>query len=69
MSATSDDQSDASGRGAQIIATVGTLTAISALFVAARVYVRFRMMRHLGLDDYLILLSMVGSRGSQLKLL
>ncbi|KAM0715777.1 hypothetical protein Q7P37_008291 [Cladosporium fusiforme] len=59
MSATPDDRSDASGRGAQIIATVGTLTGISALFVAARIYVRFRMMRHLGLDDYLILLSMV----------
>lgn len=45
--------------GATMIAIVGSLTAISALFVAARLYVRIKIMRNLGLDDYLIVLAMV----------
>jgi predicted O-methyltransferase YrrM len=45
--------------GAGIIAVVGTFTGISALFVAARLYVRIKLMRTIGLDDYLIVLAMV----------
>lgn len=51
-----------SGRGATIVAVVGSLTGISAIFVAARLFVRFKMNRKLGLDDYLIILAMVGPR-------
>jgi hypothetical protein len=45
--------------GAGIIAVVGTFTGISALFVAARLYVRIKLMRNVGSDDYLIVLAMV----------
>lgn len=45
--------------GAGIIAVVGTFTGISALFVAARLYVRIKLMHNIGLDDYLIVLAMV----------
>ena len=45
--------------GPAIIAIVGTFTGISALFVAARLYVRIKLMRNIGLDDYLIVLAMV----------
>ena len=45
--------------GPGIIAVVGTFTGISALFVAARLYVRIKLMRNLGSDDYLIVLAMV----------
>lgn len=46
-------------RGASIVAIVASLTGVSAAFVAARLFVRIKMMRTLGLDDYLILLAMV----------
>jgi len=45
--------------GTTIIAIVGSLTGVSALFVAARLYVRIKLMRAVGLDDYLIGLAMV----------
>ena len=45
--------------GAGIIALVGTLTGISAIFVAARLYVRIKLRPNMGLDDYLIVLAMV----------
>lgn len=45
--------------GAAIITIVGTFTGLSALFVAARLYVRIKLMRNIGLDDYLIVLAMV----------
>lgn len=51
--------SDRRSNGATMIAIVGSLTAVSALFVAARLYVRIKLMRNLGLDDYLIVLAMV----------
>jgi len=54
----SADHDDVSN-GAAIIAIVGSLTGVSALFVAARLYVRIRLMRSIGLDDYLIVLAMV----------
>ena len=52
------DRNDVSN-GSAIIAIVGTFTGISALFVAARLYVRIKLMRSIGLDDYLIVLAMV----------
>ena len=41
-----------------IVAIVATLTGVSAMFVAARLFVRIKL-RSLGLDDYLISLAMV----------
>jgi hypothetical protein len=52
----SDDDGVSSGT---TITIVGSLTGISALFVAARLYVRIKLMRAIGLDDYLIVLAMV----------
>ncbi|KAF2453059.1 hypothetical protein BDY21DRAFT_388291 [Lineolata rhizophorae] len=46
-------------KGPAIIASTVTLTALATIFVAGRTYVRSRILRHLGLDDYLILLSMI----------
>lgn len=48
-----------SSRGSTIIAIVGTVTGVSALFVAARLFVRIKLLRNLGLDDHLIVLAMV----------
>lgn len=58
---TTDRRSNDGGasNGTTIIAIVGSLTAVSALFVAARLYVRIKLMRNVGLDDYLIVLAMV----------
>ena len=50
---------DEVNNGTSMIAIVGTFTGLSALFVAARLYVRIRLLRNLGLDDYLIVLAMV----------
>jgi hypothetical protein len=57
----SDQHSNDRGfsNGATIIAIVGSFTGVSALFVAARLYVRIKLMRNIGLDDYLIVLAMV----------
>jgi hypothetical protein len=54
--------------GAGIIAVVGTFTGISALFVAARLYVRIKLMRAIGLDDYLIVLAMVRLQQNPVRL-
>jgi len=58
---TTDRRSNDGGasNGTTIIAIVGSLTGVSALFVAARLYVRIKLMRNVGLDDYLIVLAMV----------
>lgn len=52
-------RNDDVNNGTAIIAIVGSFTAVSALFVAARLYVRVKLLRNLGLDDYLIVLAMV----------
>lgn len=44
-----------------IVAIVATLTGVSTLFVAGRLFVRVKL-RSLGLDDYLIVLAMVRIR-------
>jgi len=41
-----------------MVAIVATLTGVSAMFVAARLFVRIKL-RSLGLDDYLIVLAMI----------
>jgi hypothetical protein len=42
-----------------MVTIVATLTGVSAMFTAARLFVRVKL-RSLGLDDYLIVLAMVG---------
>jgi hypothetical protein len=41
-----------------MVTIVATLTGLSAMFTAARLFVRVKL-RSLGLDDYLIVLAMV----------
>ena len=49
-----------------MIAVVATLTGVSAMFVAARLFVRIKL-RSLGLDDYLIVLAMVNDMGQTFR--
>jgi hypothetical protein len=53
------DSGDSGAKAATtMVAIVATLTGVSAMFVAARLFVRIKL-RSLGLDDYLIVLAMV----------
>ncbi|ORX92630.1 hypothetical protein BCR34DRAFT_442949, partial [Clohesyomyces aquaticus] len=45
-------------KGTSILAICSTLTAIASSFVAARLYVRAKLLSRVGLDDWLIILSM-----------
>lgn len=45
--------------GSAIVAILGSMTAVSAVFVAARLFVRIKLLRNLGLDDYFIVVAMV----------
>jgi hypothetical protein len=46
-------------RGTAILVAMWTTTSIATIFVAARLYTRTKIVRSLGLDDYLISLSIV----------
>lgn len=46
-------------RGPVALAVTVSLTAVSVAFVAARLFVRIKLLRNVGLDDYLIAGSMV----------
>lgn len=46
-------------RGPEILAVCGALVGLALVVVLLRVYVRARMVRHLGLDDYTIIAAMV----------
>jgi hypothetical protein len=48
-------------KGPTILAVCCTLTAVATLFVAARLYVRSKILARVGLDDWLIMLSMASS--------
>uniref|UniRef100_A0A093UM92 Rhodopsin domain-containing protein n=1 Tax=Talaromyces marneffei PM1 TaxID=1077442 RepID=A0A093UM92_TALMA len=49
----------AQDRGPTILIAMWTTTSIATLFVAARLFTRIRILRNIGLDDYLIASSMV----------
>ncbi|EED22505.1 conserved hypothetical protein [Talaromyces stipitatus ATCC 10500] len=49
----------AQNRGPTILIAMWTTTSIATLFVAARLFTRIRILRDIGLDDYLIAASMV----------
>ena len=55
----SQEERAAQDKGPAVITAIATVTAISALFVGARIFVRTRLIRGLHLDDYLIVLSLV----------
>ena len=57
--ATANPNDNAVDAGSTLVAILGSMTAISAVFVAARLFVRIKLLRNLGLDDYLIVLAMV----------
>ncbi|CDM33429.1 hypothetical protein DTO013E5_7298 [Penicillium roqueforti] len=46
-------------KGPKILAVLWTLTGLTAVMVVARVYIRLKLLRNFGLDDYLIVVSMI----------
>lgn len=46
-------------KGPKILSVLWTLTALTTLMVAARIFIRLRMLNNFGVDDYLIAVSMV----------
>lgn len=46
-------------KGPKILSVLWTLTALTTLMVAARIFIRLRMLNNFGVDDYLIVVSMV----------
>jgi hypothetical protein len=57
MAITDDNRYD--NKGPKILAVLWTLTGFTALIVSARMYIRMVLLRNFGIDDYLILISMV----------
>lgn len=49
----------AENNAGNILALVGTLGFVAVVIVALRLYVRIRMLKSVGMDDYLIVASMV----------
>lgn len=56
MSASVADTHD---KGPRILAVVWTLSTLTTIFVAARVYIRQWLIRNAGIDDYIIVVSLV----------
>lgn len=50
---------DSDNLGPAVLAVAWTLAAVATLVVAARLYVRLRIVRTLNADDYIILLTLV----------
>lgn len=48
-------------KGPTILAICSTLTAVATVFVAARLYVRTTILSRVGLDDWLIVVSIVST--------
>jgi hypothetical protein len=46
-------------KGPKILAVLWTLTGLTTVMVIARVYIRLKLLRNFGTDDYLIVASMV----------
>jgi len=67
MSSEAASHEDDGGNATTMIALVASLTSISAIFVAARLFVRTKM-HSLGLDDYLIVLAMVTPKNMYLPM-
>jgi hypothetical protein len=48
-------------KGPMILGVFWAFFAVSVIMVSARLYIRARWLRNIGLDDYIITVSMVGS--------
>lgn len=59
MAATSNSDLNSQDKGPTILALQWTLTVLATIFVAARIFVRTTLVKRMGLDDYLIILSLV----------
>lgn len=46
-------------KGPKILAVLWTLTGLTTIMVIARVSIRLKLLRNFGMDDYLIVVSMV----------
>ena len=57
------DANEVEDRGPTIFTLLVVFAIITALFIAARLFVRMRLLRNLGTDDYLITLAWVSSEG------
>jgi hypothetical protein len=60
MSQEQDPSDSGAGTARTMVTIVATLTGLSAMFTAARLFVRVKL-RSLGLDDYLIVVAMVNN--------
>lgn len=57
MAVTAENIND--DKGPKILAVLWTLTALTTMMVMARIFIRVRMLKNFGIDDYLIVISMV----------
>lgn len=57
MAVTKENMHD--NKGPKILSVLWILTALTTLIVAARIYIRLRILKNFGVDDYLIVVSMV----------
>lgn len=57
MAVTQENLND--DKGPKILAVLWTLTGLTTLIVSARIFIRLRMLKNFGIDDYLIVISMV----------
>lgn len=57
MALTKENVND--NKGPKILSVLWTLTALTTLIVAARIFIRVRMLKNFGVDDYLIVISMM----------
>ena len=46
-------------KGPKILAVLWTLTGLTTVIVIVRVYIRLKLLRNFGMDDYLIVISIV----------
>ena len=56
MTVTAENKYDS--KGPQILAVLWTLTSVTLLIVAARVFIRLKMLKNFGVDDYLVVVAM-----------
>jgi NAD/NADP transhydrogenase beta subunit len=59
MAVTNENLDD--DKGPKILAVLWTLTGLTAVMVAARMFIRLRILKNFGIDDYLIAVSMIMS--------
>lgn len=59
MAVTAENLND--DKGPRILAVLWTLTGLTALIVIARMFIRLRLLKNFGIDDYLIAVAMVMS--------